>query len=153
MFMWLLSFLLFTADGKKRVCVIGVGPSGLISVKHLADHPDEFETVAFERNSDVGGLWIYTDDTGIDEHGLPVHSSVYKDLRYVYHLIFNSCLVTTKKIDVFYRTNSPKEVMTCPEYQHFEGEKRSCVKHEYVVDYQKNYTDHFNLRQFIKVSF
>lgn len=66
---------------KQQICVIGAGPGGLISTKNLADHPDEFEIIVFEKQSDVGGLWIYTNSTTLDEHGLPVHSGIYKHLR------------------------------------------------------------------------
>ena len=49
------------------------------------------------------------------------------------------------------RTNLPKELMAFPDYRDFGGEDRSCVTHETVLSYLKNYTDHFNLRQYIKV--
>lgn len=68
---------------KKKVCIIGAGATGLTSLKQFTDNLDDFEPVAFEKNSDVGGLWIYTDSTTVDEHGLPVHSSMYKYLRYI----------------------------------------------------------------------
>lgn len=67
---------------KKKSCVIGAGGGGLAMIKELADYPDDFEPIAFERNSDVGGLWIYTDNSDVDQYGLPVHSAVYKNLRY-----------------------------------------------------------------------
>ena len=71
--------------GKKKdtVCVIGAGAAGLTSAKNLAAYPDEFDVVVFDRNSDVGGLWIYSDSVDVDEHNLPVHSSMYKYLRYL----------------------------------------------------------------------
>lgn len=67
---------------RKKVCVIGAGPAGLSSLKQLSTWPDEFEPIAFEKSSQVGGQWVYTDKTDVDEHGLPVHSAVYKNLRY-----------------------------------------------------------------------
>lgn len=67
---------------RKRVCVIGAGPAGLVAARILTSHSQDFEFTVFEKNSDVGGLWIYTDSTTVDEHGLPVHSSMYRDLRY-----------------------------------------------------------------------
>lgn len=66
---------------KKRVCVIGAGRAGLAAVKLLADEIDKFDVVAFERNPDVGGLWIYRDNMNVDEHGLPAHSGIYKHLK------------------------------------------------------------------------
>ncbi|XP_058808127.1 uncharacterized protein LOC131674925 [Phymastichus coffea] len=127
----LLLALLVGAHGaklpKKKVCVIGAGACGIISLKQFVDHPDEFEVIAFDKNSDVGGLWIYTDSTTLDEYGLPVHSSMYKYLR----------------------TNLPKEIMATPDYREFNGD-RSCVTHETVLQYLRNYTDHFQLRRYIQ---
>ena len=67
-----------------RVAVIGAGPSGLSTLvafeaarKAGAKVP---EVVAFEKQSDWGGLWNYTWRTGLDEHGEPVHSSMYRYL-------------------------------------------------------------------------
>ncbi|XP_058808102.1 flavin-containing monooxygenase 5-like isoform X2 [Phymastichus coffea] len=113
---------------KKKVCIIGAGMSGLVSVKRLAEHSDEFEPIAFERNSDVGGFWIYTESTTVDEHGSPVHSSAYKNLR----------------------TNVPKELMAWPDYRNFSGDERSSVPHYLVLQYLRNYTAHFNLRRYIR---
>lgn len=64
-----------------RVAVIGAGAAGLCAVRHLCASPDLFSVVCFEINSVVGGTWVYTDATGKDENGLPIQSSMYKNLR------------------------------------------------------------------------
>jgi trimethylamine monooxygenase len=68
----------------KRVAVIGAGPSGLAQLRSFqsaaekgADIP---EVVCFERQDDWGGIWNYTWRTGTDEHGEPVHCSMYRYL-------------------------------------------------------------------------
>ena len=68
----------------KRVAIIGAGPCGLSQLRAFqqaeskgADIP---ELVCFERQSDWGGLWHYTWRTGLDEHGEPVHCSMYRYL-------------------------------------------------------------------------
>ncbi len=68
----------------KRVAIIGAGPSGLAQLRAFksakekgADIP---EMVCFEKQSDWGGLWNYTWRTGLDEHGEPVHGSMYRYL-------------------------------------------------------------------------
>lgn len=68
----------------KRIAVIGAGPSGLAQLRAFqsaqqkgADIP---EIVCFEKQSDWGGLWNYTWRTGLDEHGEPVHGSMYRYL-------------------------------------------------------------------------
>lgn len=69
---------------KKRVAVIGAGPSGLAQLRAFqsarnkgADIP---EIVCFEKQGNWGGLWNYTWRTGLDEHGEPVHCSMYRYL-------------------------------------------------------------------------
>ncbi|XP_058793278.1 uncharacterized protein LOC131665418 [Phymastichus coffea] len=121
---------------KQRVCIIGAGMSGLVSVKQLATNLSNVEPIVFEKASDIGGQWRYTDSTDVDEHGLPVHTSIYKNLS---RLNLLRC-----------RTNSPKVLMTFPDYKEFHGENRSYVKHETVLEYLTNFTEHFNLRQYIK---
>ena len=67
-----------------RVGVIGAGASGLAALRHLLKKPDIFQPLAFEKLSGVGGLWIYTD---VDDQRLEdrtVHSSIYKNMTYVY---------------------------------------------------------------------
>ena len=68
----------------KRVAVIGAGPCGLAQLRAFqsakekgADIPD---IVCFEKQSDWGGLWNYSWRTGLDEHGEPVHGSMYRYL-------------------------------------------------------------------------
>uniref|UniRef100_A0A1I8G0D6 Flavin-containing monooxygenase n=1 Tax=Macrostomum lignano TaxID=282301 RepID=A0A1I8G0D6_9PLAT len=42
-----------------RICIIGAGVSGIAAVKACLD--EGLEPMAFERSSDLGGLWRYTD--------------------------------------------------------------------------------------------
>ena len=65
-----------------RVCVIGAGAAGLSAARHLTSELDTFDVQVFEQSSCVGGTWVFTEDTGVDERGIPVHSSVYRNLRY-----------------------------------------------------------------------
>lgn len=66
----------------KRVAVIGAGAAGLCALRHLSARPKIFHAVCFEKNLSEGGTWIYTEETGTDKNGLPVQSSMYKNLRY-----------------------------------------------------------------------
>jgi trimethylamine monooxygenase len=69
---------------KKRVAVIGAGPSGLAQLRAFqsakAKGEDIPEVVCFEKQSNWGGLWNYTWRTGLDEFGEPVHCSMYRYL-------------------------------------------------------------------------
>ena len=68
------------------VGVIGAGASGLVAARLLSANQAAFAPpVVFEQAATIGGTWVYTDQAGNDKHGLPVHSSIYRNLRYVYH--------------------------------------------------------------------
>lgn len=55
-------------DGRRRVCVIGGGASGIVSTKVCLEHG--FYPVCYEQDPDIGGLWRFTPNVG--------HSSVYR---------------------------------------------------------------------------
>ena len=65
---------------KLRIAIIGAGPSGLSQLLAFKETEQEqkVELVCFERQSDWGGLWLYISETGIDAHGEPIHSSMYR---------------------------------------------------------------------------
>jgi trimethylamine monooxygenase len=67
-----------------RVAVIGAGPSGLAQLRAFQSAARKGaripEVVCFEKQEDWGGLWNYTWRTGLDEHGEPVHGSMYRYL-------------------------------------------------------------------------
>ena len=68
----------------KRIAVIGAGPSGLAQLRAFqsarAGGAEIPEIVCFETQEDWGGLWNYTWRTGLDQHGEPVHCSMYRYL-------------------------------------------------------------------------
>ena len=64
-----------------NVAVVGGGSAGLCCARHLSRYPDRFSVCVFERANEIGGTWLYTDSTDVDQYGLPVHSSVPKALR------------------------------------------------------------------------
>ena len=47
---------------KKRVAVIGAGPSGLAAIKELQT---QFDVVCFEGNKNIGGLWNSNSDSSL----------------------------------------------------------------------------------------
>ena len=49
------------SSGRKRVCVIGAGPSGLACMRQLLD--EGHEVVCFERTSEIGGIWFYREES------------------------------------------------------------------------------------------
>ena len=42
----------------KRICVIGAGPSGLLSVRHLKEVGD---VTCYDGKADIGGVWLYNE--------------------------------------------------------------------------------------------
>ncbi|XP_058805191.1 uncharacterized protein LOC131672163 [Phymastichus coffea] len=117
------------AFARKRICVIGAGRSGLSALRVVSESIDKFEPIAIERNSDVGGLWIYRDDPEKDEHGIEAPSGIYKNLR----------------------TITPIASMIYPDYPTFlSGEIHEFVSHQTFLEYMRNFTSHFQLRQYIQ---
>lgn len=53
---------------KKRVCVIGAGPSGITAAKNLLD--EHHTVVVYDYGHEVGGNWVFSDK--------PSHSSVFE---------------------------------------------------------------------------
>ncbi|XP_011552845.2 senecionine N-oxygenase isoform X1 [Plutella xylostella] len=77
-----------------RVCVIGAGAAGLCAARHLLVEPGVSRVDVLEQSDKLGGTWVYTESTGYDDFGLPIHTSMYKSLR----------------------TNLPKEIMGFPDF-------------------------------------
>lgn len=115
----------FGKTDKMRIAVIGAGAAGLAAIKHAKDL--KCDVVAFEQSATVGGTWVYTDQVGTNEHGIEVHSSMYKNLV----------------------TNLPIEVMCYPDEPFPENEK-SFVASDVVLQYYQSYADKYNLRDNIK---
>lgn len=105
-----------------RVAVIGAGPSGLAQLRAFQSAKQKGaeipEIVCFETQDDWGGLWNYTWRTGLDQHGEPVHCSMY---RYLW-------------------SNGPKEGLEFADYtfeEHFGKNIASypprAVLHDYII--------------------
>ncbi|XP_076332501.1 uncharacterized protein LOC143237300 [Tachypleus tridentatus] len=111
-----------------RVGVIGAGAAGLVAARHLAAQSDLFNFVVYEQTGEVGGTWYYRDEVGTDEFGLPIHSSVYKNMR----------------------TNIPKNIMAFPDFPFPIKENCCFVHHTEVHSYLKDYTKYFDVAKFIQ---
>ena len=64
-----------------RVAVIGAGASGLAALHRLTAETDNLHVTAFERSAEVGGVWVYTPQTGVDDDGLPVNAYMFQNRR------------------------------------------------------------------------
>lgn len=110
------------------VGVIGSGAAGLCAARHILSTTSHIPVV-WEQASKVGGTWVYTPHTGKDQDGLPIHSSMYDNMK----------------------TNLPKEVMGFPDFPFPTEKDDSFIHHTDVLKYLQSYADHFNLRPSIKL--
>ena len=120
---------------KKRVAVIGAGPSGLAQLRAFqsaaqsgSDIPD---VVCFEKQDNWGGLWNYSWRTGLDEYGEPVHGSMY---RYLW-------------------SNGPKEGLEFADYsfeEHFGNQIGSYPPRAVLFDYIEGRVKKANVRPWIR---
>ena len=122
---------------KKKVAVIGAGPSGLAQLRAFqsakAKGEDIPDIVCFEKQSNWGGLWNYTWRTGLDEYGEPVHGSMY---RYLW-------------------SNGPKEGLEFADYsfeEHFGKQIASYPPRAVLFDYIEGRVKKAGVRDWIKFS-
>ncbi|MCO8041974.1 NAD(P)/FAD-dependent oxidoreductase [Acinetobacter bohemicus] len=118
-----------------RIAIIGAGPSGMAQLRAFqsakAKGLEIPEIVCFEKQSDWGGQWNYTWRTGIDEHGEPVHSSMY---RYLW-------------------SNGPKEALEFADYtfdEHFKKPIASYPPREVLWDYIKGRAEKANIKDQVR---
>ena len=121
----------------KRVAIIGAGPSGLAQLRAFqsakANGEEIPEIVCFEKQDNWGGLWNYTWRTGLDEHGEPVHCSMY---RYLW-------------------SNGPKECLEFADYsfdEHFGREIASYPPRAVLYDYIEGRVNKADVRKWIRFS-
>ena len=120
-----------------RVAVVGAGPSGLAALRAFQSAAQKGaeipEIVCFEKQADWGGLWNYTWRTGLDEHGEPVHGSMY---RYLW-------------------SNGPKECLEFADYsfeEHFGRPISSYPPRAVLWDYIKGRVEKAKVRPWVRFS-
>jgi len=121
----------------KKIAVIGAGPSGLAMLRSLHSEGKKGtplpEVVCFEKQEDLGGLWNYNWRTGLDQHGEPVHNSMY---RYLW-------------------SNGPKECLEFADYsfvEHFGKPIAAYPPRAVLFDYIKGRIDKTDIRKWIRFS-
>lgn len=120
---------------KKRIAIIGAGPSGLAQLRAFQSAKSKGaeipEIVCFEKQKDWGGMWNYTWRTGLDENGEPVHGSMY---RYLW-------------------SNGPKECLEFADYsfdEHFGRPISSYPPREVLWDYIQGRVRKAGVRHYIR---
>lgn len=108
-----------------KLCVIGSGAAGLTAAKNAINFG--CNVIVFEQAKQVGGTWVYDEKVGKNEHGIEVHSSMYKGLH----------------------TNLPKEIMGYPDFP-IPSQEKSYISSEDMLAFLNLYADKFNVRERIK---
>lgn len=70
---------LFQSAPVSRACIIGAGYSGLGTARYMKEYGLNF--TVFEASKHIGGTWRFDPHVGVDEDGLPLFTSMYKNLR------------------------------------------------------------------------
>ena len=119
----------------KKVAIIGAGPSGMAQLRAFESAERNGreipEIVCFEKQADWGGQWNYSWRTGLDEHGEPVHSSMYRNLW----------------------SNGPKEALEFADYsfdEHFGRPISSYPPRPVLWDYIAGRLKHTDVRKYVR---
>ncbi|MGY6705055.1 NAD(P)-binding domain-containing protein [Roseinatronobacter sp.] len=120
---------------KKRIAIIGAGPSGLAQMRAFqsaaAKGAEIPEIICFEKQDNWGGLWNYTWRTGLDQNGEPVHCSMY---RYLW-------------------SNGPKEGLEFADYsfeEHFGKQIASYPPRAVLFDYIEGRVNKAGVRDWVR---
>ena len=120
---------------KKKVAIIGAGPAGIVSLRHLKDIA---EVQVFESQEELGGQWNYHENTEEDTENLDknayfsmygyLNGSMYDDLT----------------------TNVPKHWMSFKDFW-LDKNVETVMSRKRVFKYINDYVEHFNLNDYIKL--
>ena len=97
------------SEAKKRVCVIGAGPSGIAAAKNCLE--SGLDVVVFEKNDKVGGNWVFNAKTG--------HSSVYE----------NTHIISSKTWSVYEDFPMPADYPDYPSHAQLQAYFESYARH------------------------
>lgn len=103
---------------KRRVCVIGAGPSGITALKNIID--EGLEAICYDRNDRVGGNWIYSEESS--------HSSVFETT----HIISSK---TLSQYEDYTWEDHGEEVSDYPSHQQLAHYFQGYAKHFDLLDY------------------
>jgi hypothetical protein len=103
-------------DTSARVCVIGAGPSGITAAKHCLQVGLK-NLVVYEKNSAVGGNWIFTSEIG--------HSSVFETTH----------IISSKKLSQYHDYPMPDDYPDYPSHKQLLAYFQSYADHFGVTPY------------------
>lgn len=100
---------------RRRVCVIGAGPSGLAAARNCVRFG--LDVVVFEKNDKVGGNWVFDDRTG--------HSSVYENTR----------LISSKVLSGYEDFPMPRSYPAYPDHRQVQAYFEAYAAHFGVIEH------------------
>jgi len=83
---------------KKRVCVIGAGPSGITAAKNLLD--EGIDVTVYDLGAEVGGNWVFSEKVG--------HSSVFETTH----------IISSRTLSQYDDYPMPEDYPDYPSHQH-----------------------------------
>ncbi|KAI8990186.1 hypothetical protein BDB01DRAFT_780346 [Pilobolus umbonatus] len=143
----------------KTVAVIGAGPSGLASARHLRSLG--FNVRIFDRNSTVGGMWVYSERPAIkpkipssrvtrasyiareEAPNEGTRKSIFEMTPETMHLVAKKCPSSACYRDMY--NNIPTKFFEFPDFPFPEGTEHWChhtVTSEYLEEYATKYELH-----------
>lgn len=111
--------LLVVQVASLRIAVLGAGASGLAAARRAIEQNHTVHV--YERTSSVGGIWVYSENSGKDRYGVR-YTPMYSDLK----------------------TNTPNSIMGYPDFP-YPPNTPPYLSHDVVAKYLKSYADHFNI--------
>lgn len=94
---------------KKKVCVIGAGPSGITAAKNLLDK--NFDVTVYDYGSEVGGNWVFNDKSS--------HSSVFETTH----------IISSKTLSQYDDYPMPSDYPDYPSHQQLAAYFQNYAKH------------------------
>ena len=94
---------------KKRVCVIGAGPSGITAAKNLLD--EGHDVVVYDLGTEVGGNWVFNEKVG--------HSSVFETTH----------IISSRTLSEYADFPMPDDYPDYPSHKHLANYFKSYAHH------------------------
>ncbi|ODN02385.1 Senecionine N-oxygenase [Orchesella cincta] len=118
---------------KKRVCVVGGGPSGIVSLKRVLESPFLTGTI-LEQKDDIGGIWYYKREKGFTASPRNMSGDGTSP---------DPESTTTMYDDL--RTNIPYPLMEYVDHRYQEENLDTYCPQQKVFEYLQSYANRFNL--------
>ncbi|KAI8644725.1 hypothetical protein BD408DRAFT_412797 [Parasitella parasitica] len=149
----------------KKVAVIGAGHSGLVSARHLKEAG--FTVRVFDRNSTVGGIWLYSErpqlkpkmpsspvGRQVDPAAKDISATIDNPQTRLFEMTpeIQNLLLTKKPPSACYRdlyNNTATHLMAIPDFPYPENTK-CWIPHQRISEYLEAYADAFDLMQLME---